>query len=70
MITITSDNGDTLHLGDQEGVAIYSAWQASLDHGTAVIVIQGGNWINVDRATVEKMLTPANLEHMAEDLHP
>jgi hypothetical protein len=70
MITIQYENGGELSLEDQEGNAIYSAWHASLDHGTAVIVIQGDKWINVDRATVARMLTPATLEGMTEDRHP
>lgn len=74
MVTINYEkNGvwdGVLTLEDQGGKAIRSAWQASLDHGTAVIVIKDGKWINADRATVAKILDPTIIGHMTEDRHP
>ena len=70
MIKINYEKGGVLTLEDQAGEAIHSAWHAGLDHGRAVIVIQGGKWINADQATVAKMLDPAITGAMKEDHHP
>jgi len=69
MITINFETGGFMQLEDEDGIAISSAWQASLDHGVAVIVIQGDKWINVDQATVAKMLDPDIISGMTEDRH-